>query len=269
MPLMKGSKTYDPLDDFDTDLGGYDLHPAIGLYFAAPGGHRLVSLADPLPVTGGGGGGVGILDTDDNLLVAGQTTLLAIDENYVFNAVAGNWIRWQGGIDNSPAAAFPQVGLVGGKVTDPLDVYADGDVCAFNFSTAGRLLCDAAITTPLALPASFEVALSQAVIAAGGTFTSATVQLNSTVLGSLGREVLHGSVNYAGTSARVQVVIDGSIDAGATFYTLTTFDVFSGTTFVLQDYPVPATHLRVRVINTDGVNTTGAINLYFKLTFWQ
>lgn len=49
MPLMRGSKTYDPVDNFNT-AGGVDIHPAIGLYYASPTGHVLVSPTNPLPV---------------------------------------------------------------------------------------------------------------------------------------------------------------------------------------------------------------------------
>jgi hypothetical protein len=111
-------------------------------------------------VGGGGGGGVGITDTDDNSLAAGQTTLLSIDENYVFDSVAGIWIRLQGGVDNAVGPAAPQVSFVGGIVTDPEDVFADGDTCGLHFDTRGRLLTSVVrpgtvITSPAdtALPA--------------------------------------------------------------------------------------------------------------------
>lgn len=148
MPLMLGSKTYDPIDNFNTTPGLFDEHPCIGLYFATPAGHALVSAINPLPVTGGGGGGVGITDTDDNSIAPGQTTLLAIDENYIYDAVAGVWIRWQGGIDNAVAPASPQGAFVGGIVTDPVDVFVDGDISLLHFDTSGRLLCNATFTFP-------------------------------------------------------------------------------------------------------------------------
>jgi hypothetical protein len=120
----------------------------------------LVDVMGRLVVVGGGGGGVGITDADDNSLVAGQTTLLSIDENYVFDPVSGFWIRQQGGVDNAVGPATPQLGYVGGIVTDPEDVFADGDTSGLHFDTRGRLLTSVVrpgtvITSPAdtALPA--------------------------------------------------------------------------------------------------------------------
>ena len=39
------------LNDGTGILAGSDPHPTVGLLFAAPGGHRVVSGLDPLPVT--------------------------------------------------------------------------------------------------------------------------------------------------------------------------------------------------------------------------
>ncbi|NIM47806.1 MAG: hypothetical protein GTO22_00840 [Gemmatimonadales bacterium] len=89
----------------------------------------------------GGGGGVGITDTDDNDVAAGQTTLLTIDENYIHDGTA--WIRLQGGVDNAAAPASPQGAFVGGIVTDPVDAFVDGDVSLMHFDTSGRLLVSA------------------------------------------------------------------------------------------------------------------------------
>jgi len=139
MPLMLGSKTYDPVDNFNTTPGLFDLHPAIGLYFASAAGHVLVSAASPLPVTPIGGGDV--TDTDDNSLVSGQTTGLEIIENYIFDGTV--WIRQMGGIDNAVAPASPQGSFIAGIVTDPLDVFTDGDISFLHFDTSGRLLVNA------------------------------------------------------------------------------------------------------------------------------
>lgn len=50
-----------------------------------------------------------------------------------------DWNRWEGGPDNAVAPA-PGVGaFVGGTVTSPLDVFADGDVSLLHFDTSGRL----------------------------------------------------------------------------------------------------------------------------------
>jgi len=144
MPLMLGSKTYDPVDNFNTTPGLFDLHPAIGLYYATPFGHALVSAASPLPVTGAIGG---VLDTDDNSIAPGQTTTLNIVENYFFDKLAAIWKRWEGGVDNSPTTS-DQCGFVGGSVTDPLDAYADGDACCLHFDTSGRLLVTGTFTFP-------------------------------------------------------------------------------------------------------------------------
>lgn len=89
-------------------------------------------------VGGGGGGGVGITDTDDNSLAAGQTTLLAICEGYVYDGTS--WIRHYGGVDNAVAPASPQGALIGGVVTDPLDTYVDGDISLLHFDLLGRLV---------------------------------------------------------------------------------------------------------------------------------
>ena len=95
-------------------------------------------------VGGGGGGGVGITDVDDNSLLALQTTLLAIDENYIFDGVS--WIRWQGGVDNAPAPASPQGGFIAGIARTALPVYLAGDVVIPNFDTSGRLVTAAQTT---------------------------------------------------------------------------------------------------------------------------
>lgn len=50
MPLMSGSQSHFPVDNFNTTPGSCDLHPAIGIYFASPTGHVLVSAVAPLPV---------------------------------------------------------------------------------------------------------------------------------------------------------------------------------------------------------------------------
>lgn len=51
MPCGMGSATNLLTDNFNTG-GGVDLHQAIGLYFAGPAGHLIVSALNPLPVTG-------------------------------------------------------------------------------------------------------------------------------------------------------------------------------------------------------------------------
>ena len=129
-----------PSLDFDTG-GGFDLHPAIGLIFAAAGGHKLVSSVDPLPVTAAGS----VTDMDDNSVVAGQTLPLGIVENYIFDGT--NWVRLQGGIDNAAAPASPQGAFVAGEAHTALQVYADGDIVIPNFDTSGRLRTTA-LTTP-------------------------------------------------------------------------------------------------------------------------
>ncbi len=83
----------------------------------------------------------GVTDTDDNSIADGQTTGITIPLNYMYDGTA--WIRVQGGVDNAAAPAAPQTLFVGGKVTDPLDVYVDGDTCVLNFGLDGRLLVDA------------------------------------------------------------------------------------------------------------------------------
>lgn len=47
---------------------------------------------------------------------------------------------WQGGVDNAVASISPQAAFVGGVVTSPLAVFANGDVSLLHFDTSGRLL---------------------------------------------------------------------------------------------------------------------------------
>lgn len=79
----------------------------------------------------------GITDTDDNAIASGQTTGMEIMLPYMFNGT--EWIRNEGGVDNAAAPASPQGLFVGGVVTDPVDVFADGDVSLLHFDTSGRL----------------------------------------------------------------------------------------------------------------------------------
>jgi hypothetical protein len=115
-----------------SDLYGFDSANGVWRRVAVtPTGALVVS-------GGGGGGGVGITDTDDNSIASGQTTLLAIDLNYVFNGT--NWIRLQGGVDNAVAPASPQGAFVAGVVTDPVDAFVDGDISLLHMDASGRLL---------------------------------------------------------------------------------------------------------------------------------
>src|SRR3990172_7347892 len=47
---------------------------------------------------------------------------------------------WQGGVDNPVASASPQGAFVGGIVTSPRPIFANGDVSLFHFNTRGRVL---------------------------------------------------------------------------------------------------------------------------------
>ena len=128
----------DRLDNFTIPAGESGEVDLSKLYFFDGLAWRRVSAADPLPVTGGGGGGVGITDTDDNSIAPLQTTLLAIDINYIFDGAT--WIRWQGGVDNAVAPASPQGGFIAGVARTVLPVYLAGDVVVPNFDTSGRLI---------------------------------------------------------------------------------------------------------------------------------
>jgi hypothetical protein len=210
-------------------------------------------------VGGGGGGGVGITDTDDNSIVPGQTTLLAIDENYVFDGT--NWIRWQGGTDATAAPATPQGGFTAGKVITTFPVFVAGNVAVDRFTVDGAKLEIPRTQEP------FELTLSQAAIAASATFTSAVVQQNSLFAGSLGRTLLHGLVNYAGTASSLTVNVDISLDAGATFVTTDTVTVLSGMPTVIRNLSVAlGNRVRIRVVNNDGANGSGTTNIAFYLT---
>lgn len=87
---------------------------------------------------GAGGGGGGGTEQDDNAIAQGQTLPLSIIENYIHNGTT--WIRLQGGVDNAVAPASPQGAFFGGIVTDPVDVFVDGDISLAHFDTSGRLL---------------------------------------------------------------------------------------------------------------------------------
>jgi hypothetical protein len=286
----------------------------------------------------------GVTDTDDNSIASGQETGLVIDINYIFDGT--NWIRLQGGVDNAVAPVSAQGAFVGGVVTDPVDAFADGDVSLLHFDTSGRLLTSAAGTVtdtddnsiaagqvlPLTIdenyvfdgtnwirlqgqannavaPAApqgafiagivrtsfdvfaagdafvpqgnvdgallniprvqepFEVGTSQATIAASGTTTLGPIQQNSMFAGSLGRHNLQGFVHYAGTASSLTVTIDISVDGGATFITVQSFTVLSGTAMVIQNFCVAmGNRVRVVVTNNDGVNNTGTTNMAFYLT---
>jgi hypothetical protein len=167
-------------------------------------------------VGGGGGGGVGITDTDDNSLAAGQTTLLAIDENYVYDTIAGVWIRLQGGIDNAVASPAPQGAFVVGKVTSPLDVYVDGDVSTLNFDTSGRLL--ASVTVPASTASKGTVITAGANTALGVGVTAAlpalpagtlAITVQNRTVGGASRVLVRQVGGAAGTG--IELLTRGSI----------------------------------------------------------
>lgn len=201
---------------------------------------------------------------DDNDIPDGDVQPTVIPLNYLFAGAGGgdSWIRWGGGVENAvvPLEA-KQPGFVGGLVTDPLDTFADDDASMLHFDTQGCLLTRNCEDDP------FELALSQAAIAGGGTFTSAVVQQNALQAGSRGRTYLHGFVHYAGTASSVTVFVDISLDAGVTFISVGSFTVVSGVVTLLQDYSVSlGNRIRIRVVNNDAVNGTGTTNLAFYLT---
>lgn len=241
-----------------SDLYGFDDMGSVWRRVAVDTMGRLITV-------GGGGGGVGITDTDDNAIAPGQTTLLAIDENYVYDPVAGDWIRLEGGVDNSPGPATPQVAFVGGVVTDPVDAFVDGDVSGLHFDLGGRLLVSGG-SSLLEAFAPFELANSQAPLAASGTFV-ATTQQNLATAGSGGRAMLHGFVHYAGVASDLTVTVSISLDAGATFIVIDTFTVVSGTPTVIRELSVAlGNRVRVTVTNNDAASGTGTTNIGFYLT---
>lgn len=85
-----------------------------------------------------GAGGVFDETADDNSVAQGDTLLEVLNLPYVNNGTV--WIRAQGGTDNASAGTANQGQLVGGLVTDPLDVFADGDFSLLHFDVAGRLM---------------------------------------------------------------------------------------------------------------------------------
>ena len=295
-------------------------------------------------IVSGGGGGVGITDTDDNSLAAGQTTLLSINETYIFDGTV--WIRQFGQIDNAVAPASPQGSYVGGNVNAGLPAYTAGDFSVLNFDLSGRLLVSASISmvtdtddnaiasgqvldliiqenyifngsvwmrqeggvddsaapafpqgaftagkstatfpalatgdavvdrftndgAKITIPRTqqpFELLLSTATLAASGTIAG-TTQQNDFFLGSLGRTLLAGFVNYAGTASSVTAIVEISVDGGGSFITVDTFTVLSGTPAVIRNLSVAlGNRVRVTVTNNDGANSTGTTNIGFYLT---
>jgi len=125
--------------DFDT-AAGTDLHSAIGIYFAASGGHTLVSSGSPLPVTAT----ITPFATtaDDNNITAGATLEYLINLEYVYYGVGGtDWLRLMGAVHDSPAqaAATIQFAHVGGFVTTAELTLAVADGSVQSFNTQGRL----------------------------------------------------------------------------------------------------------------------------------
>jgi hypothetical protein len=200
-----------------------------------------------------------VTDTDDNAIASGQVLDLIINENYMFNGT--DWIRVQGGVDNAAAPASPQGQFTANVAITSFPGFTDGDVAIPRANDEG-----ATITIPRTQE-PFEVALSQATIAASATFTSTVVQQNDFFVDSLGRTLLHGFVNYAGTASSATVSVDISVDGGGTFITTDTFTVLGGTPTVIRNLSVAlGNRVRVRVTNNDGANTTGTTNIYFALT---
>lgn len=278
-----------PIFDFDTG-GGNDQHPATGLFYAAAGGHALVSAATPLPVT------AGTQDTDDDSIATGQTTGLEIsigyfsnldnasiweritgrdDDNaipsgdasqttlafgYVHNGV--DWIRQNGAANNAAAPAAPQGAFIAGIVRTSFDVFAAADAAVPQVTVDGAYLGIERTQEP------FEVANSQAAIAAAGTFASASIQQNSLFAGSLGRTLLHGFVNYTGAATSLTISVQISLDAGVTFITTDTFTVVSGVATVIRELPVSlGTRVKISILNNDGASGTGVTNIGFYLTW--
>jgi len=139
MPSSNGTSRELPVMDFDT-AAGTDLHSAIGLYFAASGGHSLVSSGSPLPVTAT----VTPFATtaDDNNIAAGATLEYLINLEYVYYGVGGtDWLRLMGAIHDSPAqtASTIQFLHVGGFVTTAELTLAVADGSVQSFNTQGRL----------------------------------------------------------------------------------------------------------------------------------
>ena len=80
-----------------------------------------------------------------------------------------NWGRLRGGIDNAVAAGNLRGAYVGGVVTDPVGVFANGDVSLLHFDVNGRLLTTAVAVIP---PGTFaqgdfdSIAANEAIVTA-------------------------------------------------------------------------------------------------------
>jgi hypothetical protein len=222
----------------------------------------------------------GVTDTDDDAIAAGQTTGLVIPLNYFFNEDSGEWNRWEGSADDNAIPAgevYPivtnfnyiyagvvagwirhsggtdgvtqadllQGAYVGGVVTDPYDVFADGDTSLLHYDTAGRVLIS---------NTQFQNVETTAALGGGASFSSPT--RNYTHFETMGISVF---VQRSVADTNVDVIIENSSDGGVTWREVDRVNLAvtaaSPTATANRTYAVTRLDMRVRLVN----NTANAL----------
>lgn len=275
MPNSQGTTDVLPILNFDTGAG-QDPHPALGLYFAAAGGHQIVDAANPLPTTAV----ATHTQDDDDAAASGHTIDEVLPLNYGFDASLADpslWIREQIWKDDTAPHAdqLPLRGVGAFGTVVPLLGFPTGVGLLGGGNMANYLLSQERILfTTDRNNEPFEILNSQADIDPSDSVASAAITVN-TILGpgaanSLGRTVLHGSAFYTGgapPASGLTVTVDVSYDSFATFVTVDSFSVVEGTPTVIRDLSMAlAPQIRVTVTNDDAVNGATGVNIGFYLT---
>ena len=160
----------------------------------------------------------GVTDTDDNAISPGQTTGLGIELEYIFNGT--DWIRLQGGVDNAAAPASPQGAFVGGVVTEPFDIFVDGDVSLLHFDLSGRLLTKASpgvAGTVITAGANTAVGAGATVALPALPAGTIAIHVQNRTLGGATRVLVRQAGGAAGTgielTTRGSIVFDKAVAA--------------------------------------------------------